>query len=472
MNFVFNTRVHTRLADTDTPISIYLKIRDQFPESILMESADRQALDHKYSYICCLPKASFIVAQGLIRQSFPDSTSCTITIDNPADVMEQLDQFRQRFSVNSGDAELYDTLGLFGYFNYDAVRYFESVLITAQADESRQTPDIQFSFYSCVIVFDHFRQVCHLIEFIPDGTAGEGIERMLAILDHRHIPHYPFKTTGTEQAYCSDKAYLDMVASGKAHCYAGDVFQVVLSRTFSQAYTGDDLNIYRALRQVNPSPYMFYFDYGSFRLMGASPEAQLKIRNNKASIHPIAGTYKRSGDALFDAAQAEALKEDPKENAEHVMLVDLARNDLSKNYRDVAVTVYKEIQFFSHVIHIVSEVEGADPVPGSSSLKVVADTFPAGTLSGAPKYKALQLIDQYEQDARGFYGGCIGFLGFNGDFNQAIMIRSLLSKDQMLYYRAGAGIVASSDPESELQEINNKLRAVRTALANAAKFNP
>lgn len=472
MNFVFNTRVHTRLADTDTPISIYLKIRDQFPESILMESADRQDLDHKYSYICCLPQASFIVANGLIRQSFPDESDLVIAIDNNADVMEQLERFRLLFKVNSEDEELYQTIGLFGHINYDAVRYFESVCITAQPDESRQTPDIQFSFYRCVIVFDHFRQVCHLIEFVPDGATGEGIERMESILSHRHIPHYPFKTTGAEKAHCSDETYLDMIASGKEHCYAGDVFQVVFSRTFSQNYAGDDLNIYRALRQVNPSPYMFYFDYGNFRLMGASPEAQLKISKHKASIHPIAGTYKRSGDTAHDAAQAEALKEDRKENAEHVMLVDLARNDLSKNYRDVAVTVYKEIQFFSHVIHIVSAVEGTDPVAGSTSLKVVADTFPAGTLSGAPKYKAMQLIDRYEKDARGFYGGCIGFLGFNGDFNQAIMIRSLLSKDQTLYYRAGAGIVASSEPESELQEVNNKLRAIRTALANASQFNP
>ena len=226
---------------------------------------------------------------------------------------------------------------------------------------------------------------------------------------------------------------------------------------------GDEFNVYRALRSVNPSPYLFFFDYGDYKLMGSSPEAQLVIQNDKAFVHPIAGTFKRTGDDDADKMATEALLKDSKENAEHVMLVDLARNDLSRLCDEVKVEHYKQVQYFSHVIHLVSEVTGKVR-EGSNPFELVAKTFPAGTLSGAPKFKAIGLIDAYEPTPRSYYGGAIGFMGFDGSCNHAIMIRTFLSMNNTLTYQAGAGVVAASNPESELQEVNNKLRALKKAI--------
>ena len=253
---------------------------------------------------------------------------------------------------------------------------------------------------------------------------------------------------------------------GIKHCKRGDVFQVVLSREFQRKFKGDEFNVYRALRAVNPSPYLFYFDYGDFKLFGSSPEAQIVVKDDQAGIFPIAGTYPRTGDDQKDAQMAEELRSDPKENSEHIMLVDLARNDLSRNARNVKVDTFSEIQYYSHVIHMVSKVTGTIGT-GKSTFQIVADTFPAGTLSGAPKYRAMELIDKYENKSRGFYGGAIGFMGFNGDFNHAIIIRSILSKNNMLTYRAGAGVVSDSNEEKELQEVNNKLGALNEAIERA-----
>jgi len=458
MQFVFTPRVQTRLADTETPVSIYLKIRDHFPESILMESGDHSASEHRYSYICCKPLATFSVKEHHITIGYPNGDKTVRHINGHTDVMQTLDSFMDCFSIETQE-ELYHTKGLYGYINYDAVQHFETVTLRDRTLQSRQTDDIHFSFYGIVIVFDHHKNVCHIIDFNDDSA----IHLVESLLRHQ-ISHYPFKIKQEEQSSCSDEAFLELIQKGKEHCYRGDVFQIVLSRSFSTKFSGDDFNVYRSLRSINPSPYLFYFDYGGYHLFGSSPEAQLKIEDHKASIHPIAGTYKRTGNLEKDALLADQLREDQKENAEHTMLVDLARNDLSKNYSEVNVIVYKDIRMFSHVIHMVSEVTGARSVENTNALKVIADTFPAGTLSGAPKYKAIQLIDSYETQSRGFYGGSIGFIGFNGDFNQAIMIRTFLSKDQSLTYQAGAGVVASSIPQHELQEVDNKLRALRTAL--------
>jgi len=258
-----------------------------------------------------------------------------------------------------------------------------------------------------------------------------------------------------------------MVKKGIASCHRGDVFQIVLSRRFEQPFTGDELNVYRALRSINPSPYLFFFDYGDYKLMGSSPEAQIIIKNGKAVVHPIAGTFKRTGDDETDKKEADRLLLDAKENAEHVMLVDLARNDLSRLCDDVKVEHYREVQYFSHVIHLVSEVSGSVR-PGTNPFELLAKTFPAGTLSGAPKIKAMQLIDAFEPTARGSYGGGIGFVGFDGSCNHAIMIRTFLSKQNTLVYQAGAGVVAASKPENELQEVNNKLGALKKAIEFAA----
>jgi anthranilate synthase component 1 len=271
---------------------------------------------------------------------------------------------------------------------------------------------------------------------------------------------------GKKSSNLTDEQFIEFVKKGKDHCYRGDVFQLVLSRRFSQGFKGDEFNVYRTLRSINPSPYLFFFDYGYFRIFGSSPEAQLIVQDSKAEIHPIAGTFRRTGDDEKDAKAAEALAKDPKENSEHVMLVDLARNDLSRNGSKVEVEKNREVQFYSHVIHLVSKVT-CKMKKSAKTFRVVADTFPAGTLSGAPKHKALQLIDRYETTKRNFYGGAIGYMDFHGNFNHAIIIRSFLSKNHELHYQAGAGIVADSVPENELQEVYNKLGALDKALTLA-----
>ncbi|MCB0693459.1 MAG: anthranilate synthase component I family protein, partial [Saprospiraceae bacterium] len=245
-----------------------------------------------------------------------------------------------------------------------------------------------------------------------------------------------------------------------------DVFQIVFSRQFEQDYQGDDLQVYRALRSINPSPYLFYFDFGNYRMFGSSPEAQLIVRDRQAEIHPIAGTFAMDADPAINELRANALLADPKENAEHVMLVDLARNDLNRHAVDVHVAALREIHAYSHVMHLVSKVKGrlAD---STNPIQVFADTFPAGTLSGAPKYRALELIHQYENQHRGAYGGAIGYIDLQGNMNQAIMIRSFFSQNQTLYSQAGAGIVLDSVAETELQEVNHKLGALQKALAIA-----
>ena len=324
---------------------------------------------------------------------------------------------------------------------------------------------MQFAFYRFVVAFDHFRDELILHENLPEGETSQ-IAKLLSAIKNKNVPAFPFHASEEENSTATDSEYLEMVKKGIAHCYRGDVFQVVLSRRFARSYTGDDMNLYRSLRSINPSPYLFYFDYGNFRIFGSSPEAQLVVKKGIAKINPIAGTFRRTGNDQADELLAAKLSADEKENAEHIMLVDLARNDLSKDAAEVNVSQYKQVHFYSHVIHLVSEVLGK--IPGQfNPLKLIANSFPAGTLSGAPKHRAIQSIQQYEKHERGFYGGCIGFIGFNGDINTAITIRSFMSQNNTLHYQAGAGIVAASVPESELEEVNNKLRALRSAIEKA-----
>ena len=280
---------------------------------------------------------------------------------------------------------------------------------------------------------------------------------------------YDFRAVGEVISPLTDEEHKANIRRGIAHCKRGDVFQIVLSRRFIQQYEGDDFKLYRALRSINPSPYLFYFDFGGFRIFGSSPETHCRIEGRRAYIDPIAGTTRRTGDAEADSKAAELLRKDPKENAEHVMLVDLARNDLSRNCHGVKVDFYKDMQYYSHVIHLVSRVSGeldehADPI------LAFFDTFPAGTLSGAPKVRAMQLISEYEPHNRGAYGGCIGFIGFNGNLNQAITIRTFVSRNGELWFQAGGGIVAKSNEEYELQEVNNKLGALRKAIIMATNL--
>lgn len=468
MKYNLTTTYKKLLADTYTPVSIYLKLRDKFPNSILLESSDYHGHENSFSFICCKPLASIKVENELITRMFPDGNVVTNTIQKETSVPAEIKKFSDAFQTSANEFKFISN-GLFGYISYDAVRYFEDVTIDATKKESKKIPDIIYSIYQYVIAIDHYKEEMYLFEHSFSEVNSQGLEQLEAFISNKNFASYPFQTEQEEVSNFTDAEYMDMVAKGKAHCKRGDVFQIVLSREFSQAFKGDDFNVYRALRSVNPSPYLFYFDYGNFKIFGSSPEAQLVVKNRVASIHPIAGTFKRTGNDDADAQLAEKLKLDPKENAEHVMLVDLARNDLSRDSNEVKVETFREIQFYSHVIHLVSMVSGKLK-PDVTTMKMVADTFPAGTLSGAPKHKAMQLIDKYERGNRSFYGGCIGFMGFDGTFNHAIVIRSFLSKNNRLFYQAGAGVVESSNEQSELNEVNNKLAALKKAIEFAKQI--
>lgn len=445
------------MADTLTPVNIYLKLRDVFAGSILLESSDYHGHENSLSLICCSPIAGFKVKGGVVESNFPDGQVVKEEIRMPGALVYQLDNFRNAF-----DAE--PCCGLFGYMNYDAVSFFEDISIRRTEE---LLPDAIYKLYRYVIVIDHFSNQLTLTENYLDGSEDDnGLLRIEQLILSNRFSTYSFQSSGDEASNVSDEQYIDMVKNGIEHCNRGDVFQLVLSRRFTSHFKGDEFNVYRALRSINPSPYLFYFDYGSFKLFGSSPEAQLQVKNKEASIYPIAGTFKRTGNDQEDAELANKLAADEKENAEHVMLVDLARNDMSRNASDVKVEVFKEIQYYSHVIHLVSKVTGH--LAGNASVfKMAADTFPAGTLSGAPKHMAMTLINRYENVNRSFYGGTIGFVSFKGDFNHAIMIRTFLSRNNQLIYQAGAGIVSKSNPEMELQEVNNKLAALRKAVEMA-----
>ncbi len=459
MSFELKTHYKKILADTITPVSVYLKIRDRFPNSILLESSDYHANDNSFSYICCNPIASIKIENEIIVEQFPDGTFKETKINTTTDVVGLIDAFGQKFSSEKNDFKFINN-GLFGYMAYDAVRYYEDIEISKK-ENSLTIPDIYYAVYQNIIAINHFKNEAYIFAHCFDRD--ENTTEIEQILNVRNFASYNFSLEGGAKSNLEDEEYKAHVRLAKKHCQRGDVFQLVLSRRFSQGFKGDEFNVYRALRSVNPSPYLFYFDYGDFKIFGSSPEAQLIVKNGTAEIHPIAGTFKRTGNDEQDAILAKKLTEDDKENSEHVMLVDLARNDLSRNGNMVEVANYREVQFFSHVIHLVSKVTGQKKrdIP---TMKVVADTFPAGTLSGAPKHMAIQLIEKYEKTSRAYYGGAIGFMDFHGNFNHAIMIRTFLSKNHQLHYQAGAGLVAASDPDDELQETYNKLGALTKAL--------
>lgn len=458
------TQYKKLLADTITPVSIYLQIRDRYSNSILLESSDYHGQENSFSYICFNPLATFTFNKGQVTEELPFGQTFSYPIEKDYKLVDALKGFALKFD---GDKEEFKFIsnGLFGYIQYDTLAYFED--ISLKNTQESDVPLMQYSVYKNVIVVDHFKNELHIFEHSVDPSdEGSSISQIETLLKNKNIPSYQFNMVGEETSNYTDEEFLDILRQGREHCFKGDVFQIVLSRNFTTGFKGDEFNVYRALRSINPSPYLFYFDYGSFKVFGSSPEAQIVVKNNKATIYPIAGTFKRTGNDKADANLAMKLYDDPKENSEHVMLVDLARNDLSRSSEKVEVEVFKEIQYYSHVIHLVSKVTGILP-KNSNPLQLVADTFPAGTLSGAPKYMAMTLIDKLETSSRGFYGGAIGFLGFNGDFNHAILIRSFVSDGNRLTYQAGAGVVAKSSIESELQEVSNKLEALRVALKKA-----
>lgn len=466
MSIKLKTNYKKLLADTVTPVSIYLKLRDKFENPILLESSDYHGAEDSFSYICCDPLARFEVKDGQFKQQINGNVlNGSVSGD---EAMAKLNGFVSSFQAEENPFKFINN-GLFGYIGYDAVQYFEHIPVADNKEDQYGIPDILYHVYRYVIAIDHFKNELYIFEHYPDAESPKGLDGIESLVNNKNYPSYEFEPNDDEQSNYTDTEFLEILEKGMQHCFRGDVFQIVLSRRFQESFSGDEFNVYRALRSVNPSPYLFYFDYGSYKIFGSSPEAQLIIKDRKATIHPIAGTFRRTGNDEADAELAKKLHDDPKENSEHVMLVDLARNDLSRSGSNVQVDTYKEIQYFSHVIHLVSKVTG-ELSPDMQETAMISGTFPAGTLSGAPKVRAMQLINDYEKTRRGYYGGAIGFMGFNGDFNHAIMIRSFLSKDNSLFYQAGAGVVAKSSKESELQEVNNKLAALRSAIQLAKEI--
>jgi len=461
-------KIHSKfkklLADTITPVSIYLNIREKYKKSFLLESSDYHGNEDSYSFICFNPIASFKVEDGKIFIVYPNGDFITKSATEN-DVVDELNGFSGLFQSEDLGFD-FVTNGLFGFTSFEGVRHFEDIDFDYTEKKDKKVPDMHYMVFQNIISINHFKNELYLFEHKSEtgtGSGPESLDKIETLIKTPNVSQENFDRDGKEVSNFDDAGYVKVIQKAKEHCKRGDVFQLVLSREFSQNFKGDDFTLYRALRSINPSPYLFYFDFEDFRIFGSSPEAQIVIKNRKASIYPIAGTFRRTGDDKADAKLAQKLLDDPKENAEHVMLVDLARNDLSRDANNVKVESYREVQFFSHVIHLVSKVTG-DLLPDKNTIRMVADTFPAGTLSGAPKHKALQLINKYEQNQRGIYGGCIGFLGFNGDFNHAIIIRSFLSKNNKLFYQAGAGIVDKSVDENERQEVFNKLAALHKAM--------
>ena len=464
--YKFEINQKTLNGDLFTPVSLFLKLRDKYPGSILLESSDYHGNEDIYTYICCDPVSTITADNHQFTALYPDGSEEKKDITRFGELPDYVSEFVSQFEIPV-EKKPYVQSGLFGYSSYDAVRYFEDVEIDTFNSSERKIPDMVYNIYRFVLVFNHFNNELFVFELTQNGESK--VEEIETAVKGFSVPQYYFKPSGEESSNFTDQEYMDIVQKGKDHCHRGDVFQIVLSRRFEQKYEGDDFNLYRALRSINPSPYLFYFDYGGFRLMGSSPEAQIVIKGEESIIYPIAGTFRRTGDDAKDAELADELSKDPKESAEHVMLVDLARNDLSRHCEEVHVDTYKEVQYYSHVIHLVSKVVGSLN-DKENFMHTVADTFPAGTLSGAPKHRAMQLINQYENGNRGYYGGAIGFIGFDGDFNHAIMIRSFLSKDNTLYYQAGAGVVELSNVESEKNEVNNKLAALKKAISVAKEI--
>lgn len=463
--YTYTTAYKTLLGDLHTPVTTYLKVRDLFPQSVLMESSDYHGVENNRSFIGLNPIASISISHGKATAKFPDGTQEVRDIDDHYRVDQAISDFLTRFQV---EGEYAHYCGLYGYTTFNAVRYFEHIPVKDSISTINDAPDMLYILYKYLIVFHDFKHEMVLLEMQSDDEPSH-IDEVEKAICNRNYTTFGFRAVGPTVSTLTDEEHKANIRKGIAHCLRGDVFQIVLSRRFIQRYQGDDFKLYRALRSINPSPYLFYFDFGGFRIFGSSPETHCKIEDGRATIDPIAGTTRRSGNKETDAQLTAALLADPKENAEHVMLVDLARNDLSRNCHDVKVEFYKEPQYYSHVIHLVSRVSGKLNA-GSNPIKTFIDTFPAGTLSGAPKVRAMQLISEYEPHNRGAYGGCIGFIGLNGTLNQAITIRTFVSRNNELWFQAGGGIVAKSNEENELQEVNNKLGALKKAITLAEQL--
>ena len=468
ITFNYTTTSKTILADLYTPVGVYMRLRDLYPQSALMESSDYHDKSNARSFIGLHPIASVAIGHGKATISYPDGSVMEETIRPDFQSDKAINALLKQIKVEGWDSEF---CGLFGYTSFNAVRYFENIPVKDETQAKNDATDLLYILFKTVIVFDHHNNTLKVISLSENDESSDNLEitEVLKAMNKANVKAYDFHPVGEVSSTLTDDEHRANIRKGIQHCLRGDVFQIVLSRRFIQKYEGDDFKLYRALRSINPSPYLFYFDFGGFRIFGSSPETHCRIQGRKAYIDPIAGTTKRTGDEEADKQGAEYLRNDPKENAEHVMLVDLARNDLSRNCHQVKVDFYKDLQYYSHVIHLVSRVSG-ELDAGADPIKAFIDTFPAGTLSGAPKVRAMQLISEYEPHNRGAYGGCIGMIGLDGSLNQAITIRTFVSRNSELWFQAGGGIVAKSDVEYELQEVNNKLGALRRAILMAEEM--
>ncbi|MBQ8097956.1 MAG: anthranilate synthase component I family protein [Bacteroidaceae bacterium] len=462
--YIYNAKSKTILSDRYTPVNTYMKVRDLYPQSCLMESSDYHSEVNSRSFVCFNPIAKISIGHGIATLTYPDGSSERRTISDAYPVEAAFKEFTSHFCIEDNEKGY---CGMYGYTAFDAVRYFEHIPVRDETAEKNDAPDILYILYKNIIVFNHYGDTMDIIELLTDGEEDH-TDNIQTLLNSPNAPAYGFHTVGPCTSTLTDEEHKANIRKCIKHCLRGDVFQIVPSRRFIQKYEGDDLRLYRALRSINPSPYLFYFDFGGFRIFGSSPETHCCIKGRKAYIDPIAGTVPRTGNSEQDREGAEYLRKDPKENAEHVMLVDLARNDLSRNCHNVNVEKYKEMQFYSHVIHLVSRVAG-ELDEEADGVKAFIDTFPAGTLSGAPKVEAMKIISRLEPHSRGAYAGCIGFMGLDGQLNQAIIIRSFVSRNGELWFQAGSGVVAKSNDEYELQEVNHKLGALRKAIALAGE---
>jgi len=467
MTYHIHTKHKQYLADVHTPVAIYNKLRDIYPGSLLFESADYHDRSDNKSFICLEPIAEFSAKRNAYQIQFPDELLEKGQATESREILSKLKHFVGSFKATASELPL-NTQGIWGYSSFESVQYMEDIDLGSNREEVKDNPDLMYQFFRFIIIFDHFKKELFIVEHgvNSEPTDENGIDRIHSIIQSNNFTHFHFQTEGEVKSNLTDDEYRTMVSRGVAHCKRGDTFQVVLSRAFQQKYKGDDFTLYRCLRSVSPSPYLFYLDYGDFKIFGSSPESQLQVHGGVAAINPIAGTVKRGVNMEEDRQKADSLKNNPKEMSEHVMLVDLARNDLSKNNEAVEVETYAEVQYFAQVIHMVSKVSGKVDA-AKTGLDIYSDTFPAGTLSGAPKYRAMQIIAENEKTTRNFYGGAVGFFGFDGSVNTAIIIRSVLVKNNTLVYQAGAGIVSDSTPEGELQEVFHKVRSIQMAIQKA-----
>jgi anthranilate synthase component 1 len=474
-------------SDLETPVSAFMKLRDSHP-CFLLESAESDEMWGRYSFlgfdpgiVARLEDGALIVSDGDREEHVPG---------DPVKALFELVEAVRVFVPESRD-EMPFTFGAVGYFGYDVLPYLEKVKL---AEKTTDVPEMLFMFPRNLVMFDHLRSRMRLCALVETGggpgeraAAFEGGTRRIASMAERLIERLPtgmalelpadagFDGREFEDAECNVTRddFEGMVAASREHILAGDAFQIVVSQRFTLPLESDALSVYRQLRAGNPSPYMFYLELPDVTLVGSSPEPMVSSRSGKAIIRPIAGTRPRGVDAAGDARLAEELKSDEKERAEHIMLVDLARNDLGRVCvpGTVRVTSLMEIERYSHVMHMVSEVEGAMK-EGKGNYDLLRASFPAGTVSGAPKVRACEIIDSLEPDGRGPYAGAIGYLSYSGDMDTCIAIRTAVVRDGRAHVQAGAGIVADSRPEDEYIETMNKARALMKAVRSAGRMTP